>query len=254
MRRRFFRTILLCSMILASSLRADGSRAEELRIDGFESGQEALLQLGLAPGDILAVRLVPTVPCPCQITDVRFLLGTPPEIVALAGELTGEYDIHVWDDPGGDREPGTSLFTGPISQISSGNQFISIDTEPEDVIVNGPFRVGLELIIPALPPPAAALPSLFRDSDGTLTPFQNFTFDSADDSWKFNEDVAIENGATPGSEAEVLTDWIIRAVVEPVPATPVPTLFDSARAAVILCLLMTGMVGWRWLRPRRAEV
>jgi len=254
MSRQSFRTIFLSSLILANFFRADGSRAEEIRIDGFESGQEALLQLGLSQGDILAVRLVPTIQCPCKVTDVRFLLGTPPEIVALAGELTGEYDIHIWEDPSGDRVPGTLIFTGPISQISSGNQFISIDTEPEDIIVNGPFRVGLELIIPALPPPSPALPSLFRDSDQTLTPFQNFVFDTADDSWKFNEDVAIESGATPGSEAEVLTDWIIRAVIEPAPATPVPGLANEARVVVLACLLVTGMVGWRSLRSRRSNV
>ncbi|MHA7839722.1 MAG: hypothetical protein ACX98W_19840, partial [bacterium] len=217
MSRRTLGIILLWALILGGPMGAANGRAEELRIDGFESGQTAVLQLGLAIGDILAVRLVPTGPCPCRVTGVKYLLGTQD-----GGSLIGEMDIHIWDDPGGSQLPGPEIFQGRIAPTSDNENFFLTDVEPEEIIVDGPFRVGLEIVIPEQIDPVE--PSLFRDSDGTLTPLQNFVFDANSQAWFYSELFAV-----PG-------DWIIRAIVEPVSANPVPGLSDRIRAGVVACL------------------
>lgn len=218
------RWLLLLPAVLAFSATPSTSRAEELRIDGFESGQLAFLQLGLAIGDILAVRLVPTGPCPCQITSAKFLLGT-----SSGDPLIGEMDIRIWEDPGGSRSPGAPIFEGRIAPTSDNNILFQFDLEPENIIVNGPFRLGLEIVFPEQTDPEVE-PSLFRDGDFTITPQQNFVFDANSQTWSYSEDFFI------------FGDWILRADVEP-PTPSVPTL-SNLGIVVLACVLASIIFVW----------
>ena len=55
------------------SLADSAGAVEPLLNDGWPDGGPAAFQNGFSAGDIVAVRLVPTVQCPCQVKGVQLL-------------------------------------------------------------------------------------------------------------------------------------------------------------------------------------
>src|SRR5262245_66552994 len=138
------------ALLLATAVTA---QTEELRNDGFASGQPVSFQAGFIEGEIGAVRLVPTLSCPCRVESVSLLFG------GAGGTLP--VLVHIWDDAAGTVDPGTQLFVDSFQLSGLNNALQVIDPSPANVIVNGPFRVGIEFA-------AAGLPSIARDADGTI--------------------------------------------------------------------------------------
>ena len=142
-------------------------------------------QGGFEVGEIAAVRLTPGIACPCRVLGLRLMFG------GAEGEVP--VILRIWED-GGAVNPGTEAWSGPMMLSGSDVALTSIDLTAENIVVSGPFRVGIEF-------GQAGPPSIARDHDG-LQPGLNFIFlDSA--SW-----------VDAGDEA-VLGDWIIRATVAP---------------------------------------
>jgi hypothetical protein len=161
----------------------------ELRNDGWFTGETAGFQGGFVPGEIAAARIVPSDPSPAPLARVRLLFGGAPAIETIT--------LHVWDDAAGTAAPGGSLFSGDFEIGGIDEALLDVDLRAEGIVVDGPFRVGVEVH-------HAGLPSVARDADGTIAPNRNFVFDSTL-SW-------VEAG-TLG----ILGDWVLRAVLGPDP-------------------------------------
>jgi hypothetical protein len=164
---------------------ADG----ELRNDGWFTGETAAFQQGFVPGEIAAVRLVPSGPCPCPVSRVRFLFGGAPDIQTVT--------LRIWDDAAGTAAPGPELFSDEFEIGGIDEALLEIDLAGRGVSVDGPFRVGIEFH-------HAGLPSVARDDDGGISPARNFLLS---DGLGWNDAVS---AGVPG-------DWIIRAVVGDLP-------------------------------------
>lgn len=186
-----------------------GALQEELRNDGFETGQPASFQAGFSEGEIGAVRLTPTVTCPCSLESVSLLLGGSADTVPIV--------LHIWDDPLGNVDPGSLVYIDSFSLTGSNNALQLIDLSAANAIVTGPFRVGIEFT-------HAGLPSIASDTDGTIAADENFIL--ADVSplgfiWFRSADL------------EVTGDWIIRASVAPEPASPTLLISGAALLATM---------------------
>jgi hypothetical protein len=146
--------------IIRASVGAEGEGlvGDDLRNDGWSSGQNAAFQAGFAPGEIAAVRLVPVEPCPCPLNRVRFLFGGDETIHTIT--------LRVWDDAAGTPIPGTELYAGDFEIAGFDEALQEIDLRSEGITVNGPFRVGIEFT-------HSGLPSVARDDDG-ITPGLKF--------------------------------------------------------------------------------
>lgn len=168
------------------------AQAEELQNDGWSSGQGAAFQGGFVTGEIGAVRLVPTVACPCQVEKVSLLFG--------GATSTQMVSIQFWDDPGTTNDPGAPIGLPFDVSLTGADDVLHEVTLGDDVIVNGPFRVGIEFF-------HDGPPSIARDSDGTITSDRNFICAS------FGADCVWFRSSTFG----VSGDWVIRATVVPEP-------------------------------------
>ena len=135
------------------------AQTEELRNDGFETGQPVGFQDGFVQHEIGAVRLVPTLSCPCRVENVSLLFGGAGSTLPVL--------LHIWDDAAGNAQPGTPLYEDSFQLTGVSNALQVIDPSPTDVIVNGPFRVGIEFT-------HAGLPSIARDGDGDIDADSNF--------------------------------------------------------------------------------
>lgn len=157
-----------------------------LGYDDWDALEFPAFQNGFVAGEMAAVRLEPDIPCPCLIRDVRLMFGGAVDTVAVT--------LHVWEDNGG-LNPGAALYSA--EHILTGNQLTlnSIDLRPENIEVNGPFRIGVEFSTPGVP-------SVAGDHDGTL-PGRNFIYTDSG-TW-----VDATTEGVPG-------DWIIRASIVPV--------------------------------------
>lgn len=155
---------------------------EELKNDGFFSGQTVSFQGGFAAGEMAASRFTPS--GNVDLLGVRFLYGGAP------GNATVR--VHVWDDAAGTSTPGTALYTGDHDILASDLLLQEIDLSGEGIQVSADFRVGIELL-------NAGLPSVARDDDGDINVGRNWVF-SPPSTW------------TDASSLGVLGDWIIRAV------------------------------------------
>jgi hypothetical protein len=172
-----------------------------LQNDSFMSGQIAGFQGGFVAGEIGASRLIPPGPFPMQITKVQFLFG------GLAGDRT--IRLHIWDDAAGTSMPGIGLFVGDYLVTAANNALQEIDLVAEQIMVTGPFRVGIEFT-------HNGLPSIARDNDG-IAAGRNFI-------------LAQGLGWFDSTIFGLTGDWIIRAGVTP-PATAVdPTPAPPALA------------------------
>jgi hypothetical protein len=205
------RLVLLLSVLGVGAPAA--AQQEELRNDGFETGQPVTFQAGFVEGEIAAVRLVPTLACPCRVETVSLLFGGAGDTLPVL--------LHIWEDDGND-DPGPSLYVDSFQLTGANNALQVIDPSPADVIVNGPFRVGIEFT-------HSGLPSVASDTDGTIDSSANFIF--ADFSplgffW------------LPSSDFGVSGDWIIRATIsQELPL--VPALAPPGIVALVALLAAT---------------
>ncbi len=153
---------LLRSFALVFSLLvAQGALAAEetLQNDGFDGLSPVSFQGGFISGEIAASRYEPQIACPCVVTKITLLFG--------GGAGTRDMGIRVWDDVAGSDIPGSLLFTGEVTLQGSDVTFQEIDLSLTPIIVNGPFRVGLEFN-------HNGTPSVATDLDGTIDAGANF--------------------------------------------------------------------------------
>lgn len=176
-----------------------GGGGGEVRNDGFEPGQSAGFQSGFVAGETGAARLVPTGTFPQQLGAVRFLFG------GATGTRT--VTLRVWDDDLVSAAPGVELFSGDFEVTAADNALQELDLSGAGVLVDGPFRVGIEF-------QHSGLPSIARDSDG-ITAGRNF-IDPLGFGWM--------DAAALG----VTGDWIIRGVMSAPGAGNEPSILSVA--------------------------
>ena len=163
-----------------------------LRNDGWEDGAAAYFQGGFVAGEIGAVRLVPTDPCPCDLSRVELLFGGAPGVSTVT--------LRIWDDANEELNPGVELFSGDYQLTGADDAINVIDLSSDNISVYGAFRVGIEF-------QADGYPSIARDGDGTIDVNRNFIYTSG--TW-FRSSLFGLTG-----------DWIIRAALAETP-TSVP--------------------------------
>ena len=203
------------------------AQQEELRNDGFETGEAVNFQAGFVVDEIAAVRVVPTLACPCRVENVSLLFGGAGDTLPVL--------LRIWEDDG-NNEPGPLLYVDSFQLTGANNVLQVIDPSPADVIVNGPFRVGIGFT-------HSGPPSVASDTDGTIDVSANFIladFSPLGFFW------------LPSVDFGVAGDWIIRATISqvaPEPA-PVPALSPWGMAALLALLAATAF--WT-LRRQRAR-
>lgn len=125
----------------------------------------------------------------------------------------------------------------PFQQVRGSNVALQvIDPSPAEVIVEGPFRVGIELA-------HSGLPSVASDTDGRITGDANFIPASAPPFgflWFRSYDLGVSG------------DWIIRATISRAfPEPAVPALSVPGRPALAA---LSPVLGAALLRRRRPPV
>lgn len=160
---------------------------EELKNDGFADGGTAGFQSGFVAGEMAASRFVSPA-AGLTVVKVQLLFG---------GEMNGakqQIKLHVWDDAALADEPGDELYSGIYELTAADDALQELDLTEGNFVVDGAFRVGVELL-------HDGLPSVARDSDGTISADKNFLF--ADGlGWKQSADLGVTG------------DWILRAFVD----------------------------------------
>lgn len=177
---RRFPTLLLSLLPL---LAASPALAQvELKNDGFTAGGTYQNVQGFVSGEIAAVRLVAPA-AGRTLREVRLM---------FAGSTTSHaIRIHVWEDTGL-VTPGTELYVGDTTLAGVDGSLQVIDLSSANVVLPAAFRVGVEFL-------ASGLPTLARDTDGTITSASNFVYSTSN--WTF------------ASAYGLTGDWILRAVV-----------------------------------------
>lgn len=192
MRRALVRIACALAVAEAVGVHPVVAQTEELQNDGWSSGQSAAFQGGFATGEIGAVRLVPTIACPCRVQKVSLLFG--------GAASTQMVSIQFWDDPGTTNDPGAPIGLPFDVSLTGADDVLQEVTLGDDVIVNGPFRVGIEFF-------HDGPPSIARDADGTITADRNFIC----------ANVGTECIWFRSSTFGVTGDWVIRATILPEP-------------------------------------
>lgn len=161
---------------------------EQFQNDGYEVG-DAITYLGdVQPGEIAAVRFEPQIECPCLVTEIS--------LVFAGAEDPQNIGFKIWQDAEGTAEPGTLMLHDFTTLTPSDSAIQTVDVSDSGIVVNGPFRVGIQSL-------NFGLPAVVTDTDGNLTADANFllanngTFD-----WSFT---AAENMGG---------DFIIRAAID----------------------------------------
>jgi hypothetical protein len=162
------------------------AHATELVNDGWTDGQPAVFQGGFVSGEIAAARFVPAGPCPCFVRQVTLLYGGGPGVRKVR--------VHIWEDGAGGWAPGPEITAGDFELTAADNALQLIDLSAHGVIVNGPFRVGIEFF-------DDGFPSIARDADGDIQAGTKFI-------------LAEVFGWVDSSLLGLTGDWIIRATVE----------------------------------------
>lgn len=173
--------VAVASLVL---LGASPSRAQLLANDSWISGQAVSFQGGFVAGETAAVRLVPAGPCPCQVDEVRFLFG--------GAGTTHDVILRIWDDTGA-AAPGSLVYSETVQLTGTTDFMQSIDLRASGVMVDGPFRVGLEFT-------HSGFPSVASDTDG-IAIGSNF-IDELTFGWLDSFFLGVSG------------DWVIRAVVD----------------------------------------
>ena len=165
--------------------------AQELANDGFVDGGNAAFQGGFVSGEQAASRFLLPASGSYRLTGVKLLFG--------GAANTETITLHLYTDTAGTDAPGAEIFTMDYMVTASDSAFQMIDLSADTVGVTGTFRVGIEL-------QNSGLPSVARDTDGTIAQDKNFIFTSGQ--W------------VRSSTLGVAGDWIIRAIVQPVGSLP----------------------------------
>lgn len=202
--------------IVVLLLAAAPSRAEELQLDSWSPLGEAFFQQGLVTGEIAAVRLTPTTPCPCEVDAVLFLYG--------GASGVRDVIVKIWDDSGQGLDPGAELLSTSVQLSANDSALQYLDLADDPVIVEGAFRVGIFV-------GNKGLPSVAVDDDGLDAPSRNFLFTGGQ--WQ------------SATEAGLDGDWVIRATT----TAPQPLGFcaeplsngSGASASDCLHILRTGV-------------
>jgi hypothetical protein len=168
-----------------------------LQNDGFDGA--AAFQSGFATGEIAASSFDPAGPFPMPLTEVLFLFGNT--------SVQSVIVLHIWDDAAGTATPGVELYTEAFNVTGSASAFTSVDLSAANIEVNGPFRVGIEFT-------NNGLPSVARDTDGTINASKNFI-------------QALGFGWVQSNLLGLAGDWVLRAVVDGNAATPAPPALVS---------------------------
>jgi hypothetical protein len=156
----------------------------ELKNDGFVDNESVGFQAGFVAGEIGASKFIAPAPG-LQVTAVRFLFGGAPG--------THDITLRIYENPGTGDAPGTEVFSGDYTVTASDDSMQEIELTADDVFVTGNFRVGIELT-------HNGLPSIARDTDGTIAADRNFLYASGL-GWYRSADLGL------------VGDWIIRAEV-----------------------------------------
>ncbi|NNF61599.1 MAG: hypothetical protein HKN06_09770 [Gammaproteobacteria bacterium] len=182
---------LLAALIFGAVLSHSAAADEEtLQNDGFADGAPVNFQAGFIAGEIAAARFEPKIACPCVLSSITLLFG--------GAAVSREMGISVWDDAGGGSEPGSLLFTGDVTLTGSNVFLQQIDLTLTPIIINGPFRVGLQF-------GHNGLPSIATDLDGTINAGANY--------------ILADIGAGllfwfPASQLGVGGDFVMRATID----------------------------------------
>jgi hypothetical protein len=192
MRRALIRIAWALAVFEAACVDPVLAQTEELQNDGWSSGQGAAFQGGFASGEIGAVRLVPTIACPCLVEKVSLLFG--------GATSTQMVSIQFWDDPGTTNDPGAPIGLPFDVSLTGADDVLHEVTLGDDVLVNGPFRVGIEFF-------HDGPPSIARDADGTITSDRNFIC----------ANLGAECVWFRSNTFGVTGDWVIRATIVPEP-------------------------------------
>lgn len=164
----------------------DAAASQNLRVDGFVPGDSAVFQAGFVAGEIAATRHISDFPCPCYLDSVDLLYGGSTETRTLT--------LKVWADSGG-LAPGAEIHSSDF--IVAGLPTIRrLDLSGLNVIVPQSFRIGTLF-------QTAALPSIARDDDGTITADRNFV-------------LAVGLGWLGSGTIGISGDWILRGIVRSV--------------------------------------
>jgi len=174
-----------------------------LQIDGYSSGQSVAFQGGFSAGETGAVRLTPPGPFPMKVTQVTFLFG------GAAGQA--QLQLKIYDDSAGTLVPGTELYSNTYLVEASNTDLQLIDLGAQDVLVNGPFRVGIQMV-------QGGLPSIARDDDGNINGSLNFIETSL--GWLESQALGLTG------------DWVIRATVSDGIVPVLPTTWGKVKSRV----------------------
>jgi hypothetical protein len=169
--------------IIRATIEEQGDLADELKNDSWPPSLVAHFQGGFTAGEAAAVRMIPAGPCPCSVGAVSVLIGGAPGFADIG--------LRIWDDSTLTDDPGSLLHAQDLS-LAANSTLNIIPLGAESISVNGPFRVGFEML-------NTGFPSVARDDDG-ITAGVNFIDDQAD-------------GWVDSASKGLLGDWITRAVV-----------------------------------------
>jgi hypothetical protein len=185
------RTLRIASFAFVAVLATAATAAsQELQNDTWSPGEPVEFQAGLITGEIAAARLIPPLGvCPCEVVSVEFLFGP---------SGTRNVTVRIWEDDAEELAPGDPLLTKVVSVASDPDTLKVVDVRDDDVVVDGPFRVGIVV-------QADGAPSVANDDDGTVSSDRNFLFS--------------DGGWFDAAEIGLSGDWVIRARVAPIQET-----------------------------------
>lgn len=182
------RGLIAACFLGTTLLSASAAHAQlELKNDSFVDGDPVGFQSGFVATEIGASRFTPPVPG-VALLKVQILFG---------GDVDGakkDVILHVWDDSALDDTPGNEIYASKYVLTASDSALQELTIADPPVLVQGPFRVGVEFTVDGLP-------SVARDADGTILEDGNFIY-AKGAGWKRS------------SALGVTGDWIIRAFVE----------------------------------------
>ena len=124
---------------LFSSTLAANAEIELLQHDSYSTGDSVIYQSEFQPGEVAAVRFVPEIECPCLVTDIALLFA--------GSQDTRNIGIKIWQDPDGNIDPGMLLIHDFTTLSASEDTIQTVDMRPSSVVVQGPFRVGIQHFI-----------------------------------------------------------------------------------------------------------
>ncbi len=182
---RFWTTVGTATFLLTFSSAAIAE--DELKNDGLVENGGVAFQSGFVAGEVAAGRFVPA-NAGMRVTRVQVLFGggTPDEKQKVT--------LKIWDDTALTDEPGEELYVADYELISADMALQELDFSADNILVSGPFRVGVSF-------QHDGLPSVARDDDGTIAADKNFI-------------LADNLGWKPSADLGLTGDFVLRAFVD----------------------------------------